>query len=344
MDLSANMEKQERMIQMKRRKSVAALCTALTLAMGIAVGMPVFAQDTVSGTFDTNCTWEMADDQVVWTSNDPAFTITFRDGECCVDGTDISQEQNETTWEALEAAEPMLKRLYETDPVTALTFSDRVTAVNMSFWGFPLQQVDKIWLGDHVEAIGANAFEEMAVRRVLLPESLKTIDDMAFLRCEELETLTIPSQVETIGEWAFCTCSSLTDVTILSRDVQLDDSALGYTGYDGFELDAPLTPIEGMTIRGYADSTAEQYAEENGFTFIPLDAPGIVLCGDVDLDGTVSILDAVLLSKVASGSVTLNEDAMKNADCDADGTLSGNDAVVLLRFLVHLVDTLPCID
>ena len=329
------------MIQMKRRKSIAALCTALTLAVGTTVGMPVFAQDTVSGTFDTNCTWEMTDDQVVWTSNDPAFTLTFHNGVCLVDGTDISQEQNETTWEALEAAEPMLKRLYETDPVTTLTFSDRVTAVNMSFWGFPLQQVDKIWLGDHVETIGANAFEEMTVRRVLLPESLKTIDDMAFLRCEELETLTIPSQVETIGEWAFCTCSSLTDVTVLSHDVQLDDSALGYTGYDGFELDAPLTPIEGMIIRGYADSTAEQYAEENGFTFIPLDVPGTVLYGDVDLDGTVSILDAVLLSKVASGSVTLNEDAMKNADCDADGTLSGNDAVVLLQFLVHLVDTLP---
>lgn len=344
MDLSAKYEKQERMIQMKRKRSIAALCTALTLAAGMAAGMPVSAGETVSGTFNENCTWEMTDDQVVWTSNDPAFTITFRDGECRVDGTDISQGQNETAWEALEAVEPMLQRLYETEPVSALVFSDRVTAVNMSFWGFPLQQVDKILLGDSVETIGFNAFEEMTVRRVYLPESLKTIEDMAFLCCEELETLTIPSQVETIGEWAFCTCSSLTDVTILSRDVQLDGSALGYTGYDGFELDAPLTPIEGMTIRGYAGSTAEQYAEENGFTFIPLDASGTVLYGDVDLDGTVSILDAVLLSKAASGSVTLNEDAMKNADCDADGTLGGNDAVVLLQFLVHLVDKLPCTD
>lgn len=326
---------------MKMRGRMTVFCTALTLAVGTAAGMPVFAGDTVSGTFSTNCTWEMTDDQVVWTSNAPAFTITFRDGECRVDGTDISQGQNVTTWEALDAAEPMLQRLYETDPVAALVFSDRVTAVNMSFWGFPLQQVDKIWLGNRVETIGASAFEEMTARRVHLPESLKTIDDMAFLRCEELETLTIPSQVETIGEWAFCTCSSLTDVTILSRNVQLDDSALGYTGYDGFELDGELTPIEGMTIRGYAGSTAEQYAADNGFTFISLDGAGTVLCGDVDLDGKVSIMDAVLLSKAASGAVMLNEQAAKNGDCNGDGTISAEDVNCLMRFLVHLIKALP---
>ena len=68
---------------------------------------------------------------------------------------------------------------------------------------------------------------------------------------------------------------------------------------------------------------------------------GDVLYGDVNLDGRVDITDAVLLNRAVSGSVSLNAQATKNADCDANGDLSGNDAVVLMRFLVHLENQLP---
>ncbi len=66
-----------------------------------------------------------------------------------------------------------------------------------------------------------------------------------------------------------------------------------------------------------------------------------VLYGDTNLDGRVDITDAVLLNRAVSGSVSLNAQATKNADCDANGDLSGNDAVVLMRFLVHLENQLP---
>ena len=60
-----------------------------------------------------------------------------------------------------------------------------------------------------------------------------------------------------------------------------------------------------------------------------------------NLDGRIDITDAVLLNRAVSGSVSLNAQATKNADCDANGDLSGNDAVVLMRFLVHLENQLP---
>jgi len=66
-----------------------------------------------------------------------------------------------------------------------------------------------------------------------------------------------------------------------------------------------------------------------------------VLYGDTNLDGRVDITDAVLLNRAVSGSVSLNAQATKNADCDANSDLSGNDAVVLMRFLVHLENQLP---
>lgn len=66
-----------------------------------------------------------------------------------------------------------------------------------------------------------------------------------------------------------------------------------------------------------------------------------VLYGDVDLDGRIDVVDAVLLNKAASGSITLNPQALKNADCNADGELGTEDALVLMRFLVHLTTSLP---
>lgn len=63
--------------------------------------------------------------------------------------------------------------------------------------------------------------------------------------------------------------------------------------------------------------------------------------GDVNLDGRVDITDAVLLNKTCAGVVSLTDAAKKNADCDCDGEVGSNDAVSLMRFLVHLISTLP---
>ena len=63
--------------------------------------------------------------------------------------------------------------------------------------------------------------------------------------------------------------------------------------------------------------------------------------GDANLDGKVDVTDAVLLNKVANGSVTLNDLQRKNMDCNGDGTISVEDGLALLRYLVHLEDSLP---
>ena len=68
---------------------------------------------------------------------------------------------------------------------------------------------------------------------------------------------------------------------------------------------------------------------------------GAVLYGDTNLDGRVDITDAVLLNKSVAGAVVLEGDAKQNADCDGSSEVDSNDAVVLLRFLVHIINSLP---
>ena len=68
---------------------------------------------------------------------------------------------------------------------------------------------------------------------------------------------------------------------------------------------------------------------------------GSILYGDVNLDGRVDITDAVLLNKAVAGAVSLDSTAQKNADCDANNETGANDAILLLQFLVHIINSLP---
>lgn len=66
-----------------------------------------------------------------------------------------------------------------------------------------------------------------------------------------------------------------------------------------------------------------------------------ILIGDADLDGRITLMDAVLLSKAVNGSVAISDAQKISMDCDGDGDITANDTTALMQFLVHLVDTLP---
>ena len=107
--------------------------------------------------------------------------------------------------------------------LSIVQFSGTVTALEIP------AQID----GKVVTEIGENAFANMALAEVTLPETLTTIGAGAFQGCK-LSKITIPESVTYIGEKAF--------------------------GYD-----ADGNAIEGFTMRVSAGSTGEAYARENGF-------------------------------------------------------------------------------
>lgn len=78
-------------------------------------------------------------------------------------------------------------------------------------------------------------------------------------------------------------------------------------------------------------------ATKNEGTTVPND----MLCGDVNMDSCIDLRDAILLNKYCIGAITLSEQQSVNADCTADGDVNNNDATALLRFLVHIINSLP---
>lgn len=115
-----------------------------------------------------------------------------------------------------------------------------------------------------------------------------------------------------------------------------------------YRMTPGFTPQDiSISLEGASQITISVYdneAAEGGTSFcIGNDAIsfGNVLYGDVNLDGRVDVTDAVLLNKAVTDAVKLDNQARRNADCNANGALGTDDAIVLLKFLVHLIDSLP---
>ncbi|MBQ8725218.1 MAG: dockerin type I repeat-containing protein, partial [Oscillospiraceae bacterium] len=69
--------------------------------------------------------------------------------------------------------------------------------------------------------------------------------------------------------------------------------------------------------------------------------PSDVKYGDLNLDGTVALIDVIYLNKFLSGAITLNEQQKANADCVSDGALNSADAGALLQYTVEAISSLP---
>ena len=74
-----------------------------------------------------------------------------------------------------------------------------------------------------------------------------------------------------------------------------------------------------------------------------VDESYVSLYGDVNCDGTIDILDAVLLQKYLNGSVQLNYTQLANADCQRDSVLDSTDITVILQYLIDNLLDLPIV-
>ena len=75
------------------------------------------------------------------------------------------------------------------------------------------KNLSEISFEDGVITIGPGAFENTAVKNVVMPDSIVDFGGSTFEFCKELETVVIPKNTEYIREWAFADCEKLYKVT-----------------------------------------------------------------------------------------------------------------------------------
>ncbi len=185
---------------------------------------------------------------------------------------------------------------------------------------------------DSVTSIGEYAFQREAfhegedITSVIIPDSVTSIEWGAFGWCPNLTSITIPDSVTSIGGDAFASCTNLKSVTILNPYCNIwtlfSTISNDYYSYNGI-------------IYGYADSTAQEYAERYDYTFEAI-ISSIYSLGDLDASGTVDPVDATLAlqhySLASMGGGLLTEEQAQYADVNGDGAIDPVDATYILRY------------
>ena len=134
--------------------------------------------------------------------------------------------------------------------------------------------LERVNLNEGLESIGNRSFENSnSIKELKFPSTLKSIGEKSFYDNSSLVKLELNDGLETIGENAFLGCRSLKSVTIPASVTSIGEKAFGYYTTEKNEY----KKYDGFTIYGYRGTAAETYANENGFTFIPLDSESSVM-------------------------------------------------------------------
>lgn len=123
---------------------------------------------------------------------------------------------------------------------------------------FTDNEFEQFDIPNHVVIIKAFAFMENELARLTIPNSVTRIEERAF-SFNELKSVIFPESVAYIGTLSFSYNGDLSEVIILNKDVKIENNALFNTSSD-------------LIIYGFLDSTAEDYANHNGHTFVALDS------------------------------------------------------------------------
>lgn len=102
--------------------------------------------------------------------------------------------------------------------------------------------------------------------------------------------------------------------------------------------EAPVTTTETTTVTTVTTPAPVQ-------TTIPVegvsDPQYVSVYGDLNCDGEITAVDAVLLQKYLNGSIYLNVTQLANADCQRDNILNTTDVIVILQYLINNIPALP---
>lgn len=102
-----------------------------------------------------------------------------------------------------------------------------------------------------------------------------------------------------------------------------------YSIIDGIDYNQPDTTGDTTEPTASSDETTE-----------PTPGTGVSLYGDVDLNGTVNIMDVILLNRSLMIGAKIEPQGMVNADVDDSGSADATDSLNILKAVVQLI-TLP---
>lgn len=218
--------------------AVCLLLTAFPLA-AVAAEADGEAAGVLSGTTG-DCTW------------------TYDDGTLTISGSGAMADYYESS------ATPWLQ---QSGHIKQLVIGDGVTHIGDKSFAY-LGGVTSVWLPDSLKTIGSYAFAETKLYGITIPEGVTEIGTRAFQNCRQLAYAVLPESLQSVGILAFGG-TALCGVALANPQTQIGFYAFGY--------DTDGNKTAGFSVTGYQRSTAQNYANSNGFSFVDMDSPQYAL-------------------------------------------------------------------
>lgn len=95
-------------------------------------------------------------------------------------------------------------------------FSGEYSSTNPFFRNQNITSFDEFQYFTGVTSIGKNTFRESSLTSIVLPNSVTSVGEFSFYRCDDLESVTLGNSVTSIGQDAFFECTSLVNVNNLN--------------------------------------------------------------------------------------------------------------------------------
>ena len=161
----------------------------------------------------------------------------------------------------------------------------------------------EVKLPDKLEVLGSGVFKSCSsLTKVTMGDEIATLNTEVFYNCDALTEIRLSEKLKTISSYAFRGCTALEAVTIPAAVSVIGDSAFSSTGIKSFDLPASVKTLgtnslyncnsltelivrnpnmvfkgdllmpKKVTIKSYADSLAQEYAEDKGHPFVLLDS------------------------------------------------------------------------
>ena len=127
---------------------------------------------------------------------------------------------------------------YGCSNLTKVIVEDIASWCNISFYNNPLSSAHHLYSDENTE-----------ITNLVIPESVTSIGDWAFVGCSSLTSVTIPNSVTSIGAGAFDGCKSLTSVTIPNSVTSIGGAAFAScSGLTSVTIPNSVTSIGAQTF------------------------------------------------------------------------------------------------
>lgn len=186
------------------------------------------------------------------------------------------------------------------------------------------KSLSSVKLPQNIDSIGIAQFALCeSLKSIEIPESVKSIQSAAFLGTG-LTEVEIPFGVEYIGSGAFY-CPSIKNITVPNPRCLMEDES-SVSNY----MDEEYNMYYYGTIKGYANSYADIYAQYYGYTF----DGSLGVIGDISQNNKIDLYDAIRIAEYIMNMRTFDDNMLMIADYNLDYEVNLYDVIAIATELL----------